>query len=78
MFSFIRKLQQKPEPQRRVIAFWTALAVTAFIVVLWLVSLLVRLDGVPVAGEAPVEEVSPMESLSGMLDSFLSTFRKSQ
>lgn len=74
MFSFIRRLQQKPEPQRRAIAFGTALFVTACIFVLWLVSFFVRMDSTAVPQQQQ-EKVSPVESLSEMISSFSALFK---
>jgi len=78
MFSFIRKFQQKPEPQRRAIAFWISLSITAFVLILWFVSLMVRINKVPANEGMKTGEVSPMDSLSSMWNSFLSSFRESK
>jgi hypothetical protein len=75
MFTFIRRLQQKPEGKRRAIALWTALCITILIFIMWLVSFFGQLGDV--SAPVPAEKaVSPVQSLSEMLSSFSTLIRE--
>ncbi len=74
MFTFINRLQQKPERQRRVIAWWVALCITMGIFLLWLVSFFSRLDTNNTAAGAEENDVSPVKSLAEMVSSFAPFF----
>ena len=42
LFETIHKVQERPLPERRRIAFWTAFLLTLFIVLIWGLTLLIR------------------------------------
>ncbi len=73
MFGLLRKIQRRPEQERRTIALWIALGITALIFVLWIVSFFAHLDQLSSPADARIaEEVSPINSSQ---ETFLSAWR---
>ncbi|QQR82505.1 hypothetical protein IPJ70_00040 [Candidatus Campbellbacteria bacterium] len=63
MFTFLRKIQQRPEQERRTIALWTAFWITAGIFGIWLISFFAHLNQLSsVSDTAILEKVSPLNS----------------
>lgn len=71
MFNVLIKLQRKPEPLRRQIAFVSALSLTAVIALLWLVSLSAPNDGAKTAAGTEPQD-GPFSAVVDALGSFTS------
>ncbi|MEK7578926.1 MAG: hypothetical protein AAB460_00065 [Patescibacteria group bacterium] len=76
MFDLIAKLQQKPEPERRRIAFLVSLVVTGIIVAIWLISLSVRFGSPSKKTEEPsLDKSAPFSALGEQFKSTLDSFQ---
>jgi hypothetical protein len=61
MFTFLRKIRQRPEHERRVIALWIAFWITAVIFGIWVISFFAHLNQLSsVTDPALLEKVSPL------------------
>ncbi len=81
MFDWLHNLRQKPEPVRRLIAFWTSALVVFLIVGVWLAGLPGRIapaaSSVATAVKASkIDEVaSPFEGMKEQLDNLSESFK---
>lgn len=75
MFTFLRKIQQRPERERRSIALWTAFWVTLLIFILWAIAFLTNMDRfAPPADTTISEDVSPINNSTELLSKIWNSF----
>ena len=75
MFTFLRKIQQRPERERRSIALWTAFWITLLVFLFWAIAFFTNINQFASTADTTIsEEVSPInnstELLSKIWDSF--------
>ncbi|HEY4504385.1 MAG TPA: hypothetical protein VJI73_01295 [Candidatus Paceibacterota bacterium] len=81
MFELLNKLRQKPESVRRLIAFWTSVAIVFVMVLIWLSALpgqmreLSNSTGNFSAMTPPKQIASPFESMKTALDNLAESFK---
>lgn len=73
LFETIKKIHERPLPDRRRIAFWWAFSITCFIALVWLVTLLLSSPDQTAPSNAPV---SPFESVWGGVSEGFNSFKK--
>jgi hypothetical protein len=78
MQKWLKKMQEKPENQRRSFALFVSLVFTLIISAVWLSTILTGNNSTSqLAGSIPLEEVSePIESLRSMTESFTTSISK--